>query len=264
MTAHPQAWVIDNAAWADARPRLSVLIPFFRDDPSALLAALDAQGHELGGAVEIVVLDDGSGDEALAARTADTVAAMAAPARFVRISANEGRSKGRNRLMTNGRGRHLLFLDSDMLPDGPSFLADYLALIAAEDPAVAFGGFTLDRTPLDPARAVVGNVVGPVEATTAGAFRPFRETLAAFAENDDLRADVARLSAQNSKLRAEVEKVPLDRNRLAELDGLTSAANRTGYALVAARVVAMGPQVETAAYGTVNSGVWGRQTTVQL
>jgi rod shape-determining protein MreC len=34
--------------------------------------------------------------------------------------------------------------------------------------------------------------------------------------------------------------VPLDRNRLAELDGLTRTANETGYALVAARVVAMG------------------------
>ncbi|OYX30516.1 MAG: glycosyl transferase [Caulobacterales bacterium 32-69-10] len=154
MTAHTGAWTIDNAAWGGASPRLSVLIPFFRDDPTGLLAALDAEAQGLNGAVEIVVLDDGSGDEALAARTGETVAAMAAPARFVRLSANEGRSKGRNRLMTNGRARHLLFLDSDMLPDGPAFLADYLALIAAEDPAVAFGGFTLDRTPLDPARGL--------------------------------------------------------------------------------------------------------------
>lgn len=154
MSAHPQVWTIDNAAWAEARPRLSVLIPYFRDDPNGLLQALDAEARVLNGSVEVVVLDDGSGDEALAARTAETVTAMTAPARFVRLAANEGRSKGRNRLMTNGRARHLLFLDSDMLPDGPVFLADYLALIDNEDPAVAFGGFTLDRTPLDPARGL--------------------------------------------------------------------------------------------------------------
>lgn len=154
MNARPEAWTVDNLAWAGAAPRLSVLIPFFRDDPNALLTALDAEAAGLSGAVEIVVLDDGSGDEALAGRTGETVTAMAAPARFVRLTANEGRSKGRNRLTANGRGRHLLFLDSDMLPDGPAFLAGYLALIEAEDPAVAFGGFTLDRTPLDPARGL--------------------------------------------------------------------------------------------------------------
>lgn len=154
MSAHPNVWTVDNAAWAKATPKLSVLIPFFRDDPNGLLEALDAEARDLAGAVEIVVLDDGSGDEPLADRTAATVTAMTAPTRFLRLAANEGRSKGRNRLMTNGRARTLLFLDSDMLPDGPAFLADYLVLIEAEDPAVAFGGFTLDRTPVDPARGL--------------------------------------------------------------------------------------------------------------
>jgi hypothetical protein len=56
--------------------------------------------------------------------------------------------------MTASRASHLLFLDADMLPDGPRFLSEYLSLIAAEDPAVAFGGFTLDRTPKDPARGL--------------------------------------------------------------------------------------------------------------
>ena len=154
MTTQPQFWTIDNPSWPGATPRLSVLIPFFRDDPCALLTALDIGAAALGGAVEIVVLDDGSGDETLATRTADTVTSLRAPARFVRLTTNEGRSKGRNRLMGQARAPYLLFLDSDMLPDGPRFLADYLDLIAAETPAVAFGGFTLDRTPVDPARGL--------------------------------------------------------------------------------------------------------------
>ncbi len=140
--------IIDNAAWDRADARLSVLIPFFRDDPSRLLAALDQEGAP----AEIVVLDDGSGDAALAARVAEAVRALALPARFVRLAANEGRAAGRNRLAAEARGRHLLFLDADMLPDADDFLDRWLWLIAADDPPVAFGGFSLDQTPGDPRR----------------------------------------------------------------------------------------------------------------
>jgi len=144
------AAIVDNAAWADAAPKLSVLIPFFRDDPSRLLAALDGADA----AVEIVVLDDGSNDPAMAAKVADTVRAMKAAARFVRLSANSGRAEGRNRLAAVARGRHLLFLDADMLPDAPDFLLRWRYLIDLEDPAVAFGGFSLDQAPRTRANAV--------------------------------------------------------------------------------------------------------------
>lgn len=146
MTAHPQVWTIDNTAWPGAKPTLSVLIPFLRDDPGELLKALDLEAAGLAGRVEVVALDDGTGDDALAAGVGRTVLAMTAPARFVRTAANEGRAKGRNRLTANARGAYLLFLDSDMAPDAGDFLARYLALIDAEDPAVVFGGFTLDQT----------------------------------------------------------------------------------------------------------------------
>ncbi|HEY1753625.1 MAG TPA: glycosyltransferase family A protein [Caulobacteraceae bacterium] len=146
MTAIPasDAEITDNAAWAGASPRLSVLIPFYRDDPSRLIAALAAPD----GVVEVVALDDGSHDPALAARAAEAVRAAAVPARFVRLAANEGRALGRNRLAAEARGRHLLFLDADMLPDAPDFLGRWMALIDAEDPPVAFGGFSLDQAPV--------------------------------------------------------------------------------------------------------------------
>jgi hypothetical protein len=144
MTAQPRAWTVDNPAWAGASPTLSVLIPFLRDDPTALLNALAVQAGALNDRVEIVTLDDGGADEALAARVTDTVLALPIPARFIRLGANEGRARGRNRLAAAARGGHMLFLDADMAPDTPGFLGDYLALIAAEDVAVAFGGFTLD------------------------------------------------------------------------------------------------------------------------
>jgi glycosyltransferase involved in cell wall biosynthesis len=140
---------LENTAWASAKPRLSVLIPTFRDDPSALLKALDhAQG-----AVEVVVLDDGGGDDVLAERIARRIETMRIPARFVRLSRNEGRAKGRNRLASHARGDHFLFLDSDMLPDTQDFLERWTTVAESGAP-VAFGGFTLDQTPRRPEHAL--------------------------------------------------------------------------------------------------------------
>lgn len=135
---------VENAAWAGAAPRVSVLIPFFRDDPSQLLLALDKSANS---SVEIVTLDDGSGDAALAARVSETIRAMATPARLIRLPANEGRASGRNMLAGQARGGHLLFLDSDMLPDAPDFLGRWVNLVELKNPAVAFGGFSLDQAP---------------------------------------------------------------------------------------------------------------------
>ena len=150
MTAQPTERITDNAAWVAASPRLSVLIPFMRDDPTGLLAALDREALP----VEVIVLDDGSGDPALAARVGEAVEATGLPARFVRLTANEGRSKGRNRLARHARADRFLFIDADMLPDTGHFLADWLALIEARDPAAAFGGFSLDQTPRTRANAL--------------------------------------------------------------------------------------------------------------
>ncbi|MCW2807638.1 MAG: rod shape-determining protein MreC [Marmoricola sp.] len=127
-------------------------------------------------------------------------------------------------------------------------------LVAASLTVITVDAAGGDHSPIDPARAAIGNVIGPIESTTATAVRPFRETMAYFSSNDDLRADVARLSAQNSRLRSEAEQVPLDRNRLRELDGLTKTANETGYALVAARVVGMGPMQSFSRTVTIDAG----------
>ena len=108
MTAQPTEWITDNAAWVAASPRLSVLIPFMRDDPTGLLAALDREALP----VEVILLDDGSGDPALAARVGEALEATGLPARFVRLTANEGRSKGRNRLSQRSRYRAPLGTES--------------------------------------------------------------------------------------------------------------------------------------------------------
>ena len=48
------AQIHDNAAWARAAPRISVLTPFLRDDPEMLMTMLDREAEALGGAVELI------------------------------------------------------------------------------------------------------------------------------------------------------------------------------------------------------------------
>ncbi|MEI7932054.1 MAG: glycosyltransferase family 2 protein, partial [Alphaproteobacteria bacterium] len=124
---------------------VSVLIPFYRDDPERLLAALGREAGLKG--VEVIILDDGSKETLLTAATSRLVRDLGLPARLITLAQNEGRSKGRNRLAANARGRWLLFLDSDMLPDSPDFLAAWLNLAKTEGPTVAFGGFSLAQAP---------------------------------------------------------------------------------------------------------------------
>lgn len=143
--------VIDSRTWANAEPLISVLVPFYRDDPAPLLAAL---AGEAANGIEVVVLNDGSGEASLSAAVSEQVAAHPLPVRFIDNPVNEGRAKGRNRLAAAARGQWLLFLDSDMLPDSPRFLSKYLDLVRDEAPAVAFGGFSLDQTPDVPRHAL--------------------------------------------------------------------------------------------------------------
>lgn len=149
-----RAKVTNNTAWKAARPAVSVLIPFLRDDPAELLALLDEEAASVDGAVEIVILDDGTRDADLTARLTRQIKAMALPACLITLPANEGRSVGRNRLASAARGGSLLFLDSDMRPDHRRFLRDWADLAAREDPAVAFGGFSLLQAPDDARFAV--------------------------------------------------------------------------------------------------------------
>ncbi|MDO1560338.1 glycosyltransferase family A protein [Brevundimonas sp. 2R-24] len=143
--------VHDNASWSGAQPRLSVLIPFFRDDPTRLIHALDAQGAR---EVELVLLDDGGEDASLTQRVRQALEAATLPIRLVVLHENAGRARGRNLLAEQARAEALLFLDSDMLPDRPDFLHRWLTLAKAPSIGVAFGGFSLLQAPRDPRFAV--------------------------------------------------------------------------------------------------------------
>lgn len=124
-------------------PRLSVLTPFHRHDPSPLLAALANAPAD----VEFVLLDDGSASAHLLASVIESAARLNAPARIIVWRENRGRAAARNRLIEAARGEYVLFLDADMAPDGLRFLAAWLGIIQTQRPFVAFGGLSLTHAP---------------------------------------------------------------------------------------------------------------------
>ena len=145
---------VRNGRYRAARPRLSVLAPTFRHDPTPLINALAAELSVLSVDVELLIYDDGSCDPDLVARIADALQRCPAPARLLVASRNSGRAQARNALVDAACGDHVLLLDADMRPQSPDFLARWLALIAAGNPSVAFGGFTVADDPAAPRTAL--------------------------------------------------------------------------------------------------------------
>ncbi|WP_296172222.1 glycosyltransferase family 2 protein [uncultured Brevundimonas sp.] len=183
------AIVHDNSAWKAARPALSILVPFLRDDPDALIALLDREVDGLDGAAELILLDDGTGDASLTARLIARINASALPIRLISLSRNEGRSIGRNRLATAARGSSLLFLDSDMRPDHDRFVQTWADLARAGETAVAFGGFSLLQAP-DDARFAVHRSMAARSDCIAADQRALQPEKYVFTSNLLVRRDV--------------------------------------------------------------------------
>ena len=136
-----------SASWSDAKPKLSVLIPFYRDDAVDLLVNLGQQAVDL--PVEIMVQDDGTGDAELTARVEDAIARSPAPVHLFTAGANQGRSETRNNLQERARSEWVLFLDADMQPSNPNFLSNYIELIEKSSADIIFGGFEVEAQQTD-------------------------------------------------------------------------------------------------------------------
>ena len=174
-----------NAAFTTARPRLSVLIPFYKESPLALLRGLQTRDpHD----VEIILIDDGSGRPDITAEVEAFIAATPLACELMTLDDNEGRARGRNRLTSAARGDYYLFLDSDMLPDDTGFLDRWLDA-AHDHPAVVFGGFSLLQAPTDKAFAVHRMMAGHSDCLSA-AVRAEQPEKYVFTSNLLVRRDV--------------------------------------------------------------------------
>ncbi|MBA2463676.1 MAG: rod shape-determining protein MreC [Nocardioidaceae bacterium] len=111
-----------------------------------------------------------------------------------------------------------------------------------------------EDSPIDPLRSAVGDFFGPIETATAAVVRPVVAVPQFFRTTAGLRRSVARLEADNSALRSELATSSVARNRAAELDGLLATSERTGYSLVPARVVAVGPAQSFSRTVTIDAG----------
>ncbi len=111
-----------------------------------------------------------------------------------------------------------------------------------------------EESPMDPARAAVGEALGPAEVAAASLTRPLSEIPSWFRGQRGLREQVAELTAENAELRGELTTVDYDRNRLFQLDRLTRAAKDHGVSLVPARVVGYGPRQSFQQTVTIDAG----------
>lgn len=107
---------------------------------------------------------------------------------------------------------------------------------------------------LDPARSAIGELVGPAEDAANDVVAPFEAIPRWFRTRSSLEERVTALEAENSQLKQQVATTALDRNRLAEYDGLTATAGTVRHALVPAHVIGHGPAQSFSQTVTIDAG----------
>ncbi len=123
-----------------AIPDFSVVIPTFRRLPM-LLRVLDALDTQDGApSFEVIVVDDGSGDETAGVMNERTAKQYALT---FRSQKNSGPGRARNHGVSLAAGRYILFIGDDTVPE-PRFLAEHARIHrnADDSPLVACLGYT--------------------------------------------------------------------------------------------------------------------------
>jgi len=118
---------------------VSILVPVYNYDVAPLLCRLHEQCLAIAEdpEIEIVAVDDGSTvkfDNRPAAEKLELVA-------YHELDENRGRAAVRNYLLRLARGRYVLFLDADMMPDDSDFVRTYFDL-AQSDAEIVCGGIS--------------------------------------------------------------------------------------------------------------------------
>lgn len=127
-----------------------------------------------------------------------------------------------------------------------------LAVLAALTVLIIDG--SQKNSPFEPVRTLVGNVVGPIEVGAETVWHPISKMGDYFSSNKSLRKQVAKLESENDRLRGALALQPEQLRELDDLAKLTGTAQKTGYQLVAARVVAVGPAQTFGRTVTIDAG----------
>lgn len=109
-------------------------------------------------------------------------------------------------------------------------------------------------SPAAPARAGAGTVLGPMESAASGVLGPIRSIGDFFSSRDGLRQQNETLQAENARLRGQVETSGVDRERLAQLEGISELGTASGFRTVQAQVVALGGAQSFARTVTIDAG----------
>jgi len=107
---------------------LSILIPVYNYDITALVAKLISQLHNEEIDCEIIVADDCSTDKKISKKNEFFLSEQNI-AKFLPLAENIGRSAIRNLLAKEALYENLLFLDADVIPKYDSFILNYIKLL---------------------------------------------------------------------------------------------------------------------------------------
>jgi rod shape-determining protein MreC len=118
---------------------------------------------------------------------------------------------------------------------------------------------TLDSSagasPLQPARDAVAGVFGPIEDAASSALSPITAIPDHFRTVGSLRAENARLTQANQELSARLEAEEAAQNRSDEISGIASMVDASGFDVVAAQVVGVGPAQSFSKTVTIDAGL---------
>lgn len=109
-------------------------------------------------------------------------------------------------------------------------------------------------SPVDPLRATVAAVLGPVESGASAALRPVTSVPDHFGDVNDLRSENARLEGVNKSLTSQLRAAGANRQRDHELSGISKLADAFAYEVVPAQVVAIGPAQSFSRTATIDAG----------
>jgi predicted glycosyltransferase involved in capsule biosynthesis len=122
-----------------AQKQLSIIIPVRNWDIGLLIKALTTEIDSLAfeDRVEIIIADDYSEEQY---RDLNRIHVQGVECiSYYELDRNIGRAAIRNDLLARAIGRYILFLDADVLPDNPDFLATYFGCIEKKEQLVCGG-----------------------------------------------------------------------------------------------------------------------------